>query len=211
MIEEKRKFEVYQSPFQPENFQASVLRIIEQKAKDIIEKTNTKLQDIITKGYQEGFQKGYAAAIDKLDKEKDVYLKNAQKEFVDTLDQLKKSIDEMFCNYREFTRSICKLFVVKFLNKYVRQKIEINEQILFNAVDELFQYISTSATLKIMINKKYKSYADKWLENKKNEGYQIEVVFNDVDDSRAFIVGHNIYASVDFNAIIAQLTEKYFI
>ncbi len=209
MIKEERKFKLYQSPFQPENFQSSVLQAIEQKAKEIIEKTNSKLQDIVSKGYQEGFQKGYSAGLEKVNKEKDEYLKNAQKEFADRLNELKQSMEKTILDYKEFTKNACKLFFNRFISKYVKQKIEVNEQVLFNAIDELFQYISTSTIVKLIINKKYQSYATEWLENKTNEGYKIEIAFNEIDTSEAFIIGHDIYARVDFNLIINKVMEKY--
>lgn len=211
MKEDKIKFEIYQSPFYPENFQASVLQVIEQKAKDIIEKTNLKVQEIVSKGYQEGFQKGYTAGMEKVEKEKETYLSNVQKEFSDKLNELTVSLGKIINDYKESVKNLCQFSLGNFLKKYMVKKVQEDEQILLRVIDELFQYVSSAVAVKLIVNKKYEPYIQPWLETKKNEGYQIEIIFNDIDVSGAVIVGHNIHVCVDFNKVVDELMEKYII
>ncbi|MFN7181529.1 MAG: hypothetical protein ACK4NF_02475 [Planctomycetota bacterium] len=208
---EKKIFQLYESEFLPEDFQYSILKVLEQKSKEIIEKTTAKVEEIVNKGYQDGFQKGYIAGQEKLEREKEAYLEKIENELVNMLTKTQEEINKVLDNYKDFITNLSKLFVRKFLSKYIKENIKNNENVLLNAIDEVFQYISTSTTIELHINKRYESVIKKWEDEQEKRGSRIKLVLSDISDDEAIILGRNIYAKIDFEEIVNSLIARFFV
>ncbi len=80
-----------------------------------------------------------------------------------------------------------------------------------NAIEEVFQYISTSTVVELQVNKKYEAMVKSWEEVQRIKGINIKLTLTDIPETQAIVVGKNVYAKVDFEEIVSSLIGRFFV